>query len=210
VTSRESGRRKSCAPRSLVGCISMISLVSAACVGGRPIHYYTINRPAVTAVAAKADGLVLLVGRIAAPETLEDDRISYRAGSNEVGAYEYHRWMERPAAMVRDCLIQALRASGKYREVQEAASDARGDYLIRGKLYAFSEVDQPGIQTRVSLQLEAVDSKTGLVAWDNRYNRDEPVNGKAMKDVVASLDHNLQQVIAEAASGIETALSDRK
>jgi ABC-type uncharacterized transport system auxiliary subunit len=210
VTSCESGRRKSCAQRSLVGCLSMISLLSSACVGGRPIHYYTINRPAVTAVAAKADGLVLLVGRIATPETLEDDRISYRAGSNEVGAYEYHRWVERPAAMVRDCLVQALRASGKYRQVQEAATDVRGDYLIRGKLYAFSEVDQPGIETRVSLQLEVVDSKTGLVVWDNRFNRDEPVKGKAMNDVVMSLDHNLQQVIAEAASGIETAVSDRK
>jgi hypothetical protein len=62
----------------------------------------------------------------------------------------------------------------------------------------------------VSLQLEAVENKTGLVVWDNRYNRDEPVNGKTMNDVVMSLDHNLQQVIAEAASGIETALASRK
>jgi phospholipid/cholesterol/gamma-HCH transport system ATP-binding protein len=37
-------------------------------------------------------------------------RIRYRARSNEVGAYEYHRWMERPSAMIQDLLVQALRA----------------------------------------------------------------------------------------------------
>jgi cholesterol transport system auxiliary component len=153
-------------------------------------------------VNAKPDGLVLMVGRIVTPEALEDGRIRYRSGSNEVGSYEYHRWTGRPGVMVRDLLVQTLRSSGKYRQVQEASSAAGGDYLIRGKLDEFSEIDDPGIQTRVSLQVEVVDRKTGLVVWDRHYNRDEPVNGKAMKDVVTSLDHNLQQVITDAASGI--------
>jgi ABC-type uncharacterized transport system auxiliary subunit len=197
-------------PRSaiLIGA-GVVSLLSAACVGGRPIHYYALNHPPVTAAAAKADGLVLLVGRIATPEALEDGRIRYRSGSNEVGSYEYHRWTERPGLMVRDLLVQTLRASGKYRQVQETSSADGGDYLIRGKLYEFAEVDDPGIESRVSLQLELVDRKTGLVVWDRHYNRDQPVNGKTMKEVVVSLEHNLQQVIAEATSGIESFLSNR-
>jgi len=189
--------------------LCVVSLLSAACVGGRPIHYYTINHSATTA-AARPDGLLLLVGRIATPEALEDGRIRYRAGSNEVGSYEYHRWTERPGLMVRDLLLQTLRASGKYRQVQEASSAAPGDYLIRGKLFDFSEVDEPGIQTRVSLQVELVDRKTGRVVWDRDYNRDEAVTGKKMKDVVTSLDHNLQQVISDAASGIESFLANER
>jgi len=149
------------------------------------------------------------VGRISTPEALEDGRIHYRSGAHEVGSYEYHRWTERPGVMVRDLLIETLRASGKYRQIQEAASAAAGDYLIRGKLYEFSEVDEPGIQSRVSLHLEVVDRKSGLVVWHHRYNRDEPVNGKTMKEVVASIDHNLQQVITDAASGIGNFLSVR-
>ena len=96
---------------------------------------------------------------------MEDGRIRYRSGSNEAGAYEYHRWTERPDAMVRDMLVQTLRASGHYRQVQETSVGAAVDYRIRGKLYEFSEVDQPGIQTRISLQLEVVSGKTGLVVW---------------------------------------------
>jgi hypothetical protein len=85
---------------------------------------------------------------IATPESLQDARIRYRAGANEMGSYEYHRWEERPGAMVRDSLVRALRASGKYRRVLESSSSAIGDYLLRGKLYEFAEVDNPAIQTR--------------------------------------------------------------
>jgi len=182
---------------------------SVSCVKERPIHYYTLNPPAMPQVPAKPDGLVLLVGQITTPEALQDGRIRYRSGANEVGAYEYHRWSERPAKMVHDLLIQTLRASGKYRQVQEASSAAGGDYLVRGRLSEFAEIDEPGIRSRVSLRLELVDRKTGLVVWDHVYNRDEPVPGKAMGDVVASLERNLHQVIAAAASGIEAATVSR-
>jgi len=183
--------------------------MSSACVGGRPIHYYAINPPTAATAASKPDGPALLIGRITTPEALQDGRIRYRSGSNEVGAYEYHRWTERPAMMVEDLLLRSLRASGKYREVQEASTAAAGDYLIRGKLYELEEIDNPGIRTRVSLRLELLDRKTGLVVWNHHYERDESVEGKAIHDVVLSLERNLQQVITEAASGIDAYLSSR-
>lgn len=194
---------------AMLAAAGIAAFCSAACVGGRPVHYYAIEHQTMTPAAPKPGGLVLLVGHIATPEALEDNRIRYRSGRNEVGSYEYHRWTDRPGVMVRDLLLQTLRASGKYRQVQEASSAAEGDYLIRGRLFEFAEIDDPGIQSRVSLSLEIVDRKTSLVIWDHRYNRDEPVNGKTMKDVVASLDQNLQHVIAEAATGIQSALSTR-
>ncbi|HEY2014916.1 MAG TPA: ABC-type transport auxiliary lipoprotein family protein [Bryobacteraceae bacterium] len=186
--------------------LPLFSLLAASCVGGRPVHYYTMAAPPVVAVPAKPDGLVLVVGHIETPEALQDGRIRYRSG-NEVGSYEYHRWIERPALMVRDSLMRELRASGKYHQVQEASTAAGGDFLIRGKLSEFSEVDDPGIRTRVSLLLELIDRKNGRMVWDRQYDREEPVSGKDMKEVVRSLDHNLQQVIAEAASGIESFLA---
>jgi cholesterol transport system auxiliary component len=185
-------------------------LLLTACAGSRPVHYYSLNRPETPVPAVNPAGPVLLVGRIATPEALEDGRIRYRSSGNEVGSYEYHRWTERPGVMVRDLLIQTLRASGQFHQVQEAAGTVGGDYLIRGKLYDFSELDEPGILTRVSLHLELVDRKTGLVVWDHRYNRDQPVTGKAMKEVVASLDQNLQYVVREASAGIEEVLAGRK
>ncbi|HKE21042.1 MAG TPA: hypothetical protein VKB88_01565, partial [Bryobacteraceae bacterium] len=109
----------------------------------------------------------------------------------------------------QDLLLQALRASGRCRQVLEASSTAEGDYLVRGRLREFAEIDDPGIQTRVSLRLELVDRKAGAVIWDRDYNRDAPVDGKTMNEVVLSMEHNLQQVISEAASAIAAAAADR-
>jgi ABC-type uncharacterized transport system auxiliary subunit len=193
----------------LIGLIALLCIVSAACVGGRPINYYAINPPAAPAAAPRPDGPALLIGRITTPEALQDGRIRYRSGSNEVGAYEYHRWTERPAAIVQDLLLRTLRASGKYRQVQEASTAAAGDYLVLGKLYELEEIDNPGIRTRVSLRLELLDRKTGVVVWNRHYDRDEPVEGKTIHEVVLSLERNLQEVITAAASGIDTFLSNR-
>ena len=193
----------------LIGLIALLCIVSAACVGGRPVNYYAINPPAASVAAPRPDGPVLLIGRIATPEALQDGRIRYRSGSNEVGAYEYHRWTERPAAIVQDLLLRTLRASGKYRQVQEASTAAAGDYLLLGKLYELEEIDNPGIRTRVSLRLELIDRKTGVVVWNRHYDRDEPVEGKTIHEVVLSLERNLQQVITAATSGIDAFLSNR-
>src|SRR6266481_6039998 len=150
---------------------------------------------------------IVLVGAIATPEALQDGRIRYRTGSNEAGAYEYHRWTERPGSMVRNSLLRALRGSGRYQRVLESTSSASGDYLVRGKLYEFGEVDRASILTRISLQVELVDKKTNRNVWDHLVEREEPVGSKNVTDVVQSLDRNLQQVVRETAVEIDKFLA---
>ena len=197
-------------------CLISISLVmagclaNAGCVSTRPVHYYTLGAAAPPANQGRPDGPVLLVGSIATPEALQDGRIRYRTGSNEAGGYEYHRWTERPGSMVRNALIRALRDSGKYQRVLEAGSSANGDYVVRGKLDEFDEVDRASIQTKISLRVELVDRKTGQNVWDHVVEREEPVSGKSVVEVVQSLDRNLQQVISKIAGEIDKFLAGRK
>jgi ABC-type uncharacterized transport system auxiliary subunit len=133
---------------------------------------------------------------------LQDGRIRYRIGSNEVGAYQFHRWTERPGTMVSQSLVQALQASGKYRSVMESSSAAPGDYQLRGKLYEFDEVDRDTIQTCISLRVDLVNMRTRQVVWGDLVKHEEPVRSKSVPDVVASLDRNLQSVAKETAAGI--------
>lgn len=186
---------------------ALASFVAASCVATRPVHYYTLAPAAAITNAAKPDGPTLLVGLITAPEPLQDARIRYRSGSNETGAYEYQRWTERPGAMVRDSLVRALRSSGKYRRVLEQSSAAIGDYLVRGKLYEFAEVDNPAIHTRISLQLELVDKKTNRSVWDHMFECEQPAGGREIQDVVHSMDSNLQQLVTDAAEEIDRFLT---
>jgi ABC-type uncharacterized transport system auxiliary subunit len=182
--------------------LCLMIAVSAGCVSSRPVRYYSIEPAAPAPSPAKPDGPTLVVGAIVTPEALQDARIRYRAASHEAGGYEYHRWTERPASIVRNSLVRALRASGDYARVLEASSSAGGDYLLRGKLFEFDEVDGAGIQTRVSLYLELVDRKTNKTIWDRAVDRDEPVEAKNVPDVVQSLDRNLRQVVTLAVAEI--------
>ena len=187
-----------------------LAIAGASCVATRPVHYYTIQPASPPANQGKPDGLILLLGDIATSEALQDGRIRYRTGSNAAGAYEYHRWTERPGSMVRNSLLRALRASGKYQRVLESSSSADGDYLVRGKLYEFGEVDNASIQTKVSLQVELVDRKTNRNVWDRVVEREEPVSSKSVADVVQSLDRNLQHVVGETAAEIDKFLTAQR
>jgi cholesterol transport system auxiliary component len=174
------------------------------------VHYYTLAPASAPTTEAKPDGPTILVGAIITPESLQDDRIRYRAGTNETGSYEYHRWNERPGEMVRDSLVRGLRASGKYQRVLESSSSAMGDYLLRGKLHEFAEVDNPAIRTKISVHLELIDKKTNLSVWDRPFEREEPATGKNIADVVQSMDRNLQQVVTAATAEIDRFLSTRR
>src|SRR5580658_6539734 len=132
--------------------IVVLGLLDVGCLDSRPVHYYTIQTPAAPVAPPAPGGPAITVGNIAMPE-LQDGRIRYRIGSNEVGAYQFHRWTERPGTMISESLVRTLRASGKYRSVSESGSSAAGDYLLRGKLYEFDEVDRETIQTSISLQV---------------------------------------------------------
>ena len=143
-----------------------------------------------------------MVGNISAPPELQDGRIRYRVGSNEVGAYQFHRWTAQPAAMISESLVRTLRATGKYRSVMESSSAAAGDYILRGRLYEFDEVDRGAIQTSISLGVDLVDAKTKRIVWQDLVKHEEPVGSKNVPEVVASLDRNLQAVVKETAEGI--------
>jgi len=195
--------------RLIFGVVIAGVLAGSGCVGSKPVHYYTLQPVSPPANQGKLDGPVLLVGAIVTPESLQDGRIRYRTGSNEVGAYEYHRWTERPGSMIRNSLVRALQASGKYQHVLESGSSAVGDYLIRGKLLEFDEVDGEAIQTRISLHVELLDKKTNRNVWQHLAERQEPVTSKSVPDVVLSLDRNLQRVVSEIAAEIDKFLSSR-
>src|SRR5260370_39691146 len=109
--------------------------------------------------------------------------------------------------MGRNSLVCALRALGKYQRVIESASSADGEYLVRGKLYEFGEVDNASILTRISLQVELVDKKTNRNVWDHLVEREEPVGSKSVTEVVESLDRNLQQEISDTVAEIDKFLA---
>jgi ABC-type uncharacterized transport system auxiliary subunit len=192
--------------------IATLCTLASACAVGRPIKYYRLEVPAPAAVAAAADpvfGVTIQVGTIDSPPLMRDGRILYQVGAHEVGAYEYHRWVETPDRMVQNSLVRLLRSSLKYQSVDNQRSTVRADYIVRGRIYEFAEIDKPEIHTRVSMEIELQDIKSSRTVWSRLYTNEESVGGKEIPDVVESLDQNLRRGLSEIVAALDQFFAGR-
>jgi ABC-type uncharacterized transport system auxiliary subunit len=190
----------------LIGLL-FAALGLGACGSGHPIRYYTVELPPAPRPSTSLYPIMLLIGHIGAPEIFQDEPIAYRSGPNEIGTYDYHHWVEPPVRMLKIVLIRQLRASGKYQSVAELGSSAQGEFVLQGRLYDFEEVDAGSTTALVTMEFELLDRKAGKIVWTHFYSRSEPVQGKAISDVVSALDQNLIRGLSEVGSGLDAYFS---
>ena len=181
----------------------MLTILMAGCGAARPIKYYVLDvNPAPANSPSAQIPVTLLVGRFAASHLYHDDRLVYGSGPVQLGTYEYDRWAEPAADMVQDMLVTVLRSSGQFRSVSKVTSSVRGEYVVRGHLYAMYGVDQPELVARFSLQLELFDPTTRTTVWSQIYTHDEPVAAKTVPAIVEAMDKNVTAGLQQLAGGI--------
>lgn len=191
-------------PRFAVGILlAALPALTVACGAGKPIHYYSLEYPAPAPSQAEPLPVALMIGRFSAPIVYRDTRLLYRSGPNQVDIYEQQRWAEPPAELVREMLLRLLRASGRYRTVQLAGTNVHGDYLVRGRVLHFEEVDTPSLSARVAIEAELYDPAKGMTVWSHLYEQDEPVSGKDVPSVVAAVNRNVQRGLGEISASLE-------
>jgi ABC-type uncharacterized transport system auxiliary subunit len=95
-----------------------------------------------------------------------------------------------------------LQESGDYQSVAGLGSATNGQYIVRGRLYNFDEVDGASINGQVSMEFELYDRKSGKIVWRHFYSRSEPAQGKDISAVVTALDTNLDRGLKEVAAGL--------
>jgi ABC-type uncharacterized transport system auxiliary subunit len=183
----------------IVGVVLMAAWLSGCVSASRPAKYYQLTVPTDVAAVEKTDAVPvrLLVGGLTTSHLYREDRIVYGNGPEQLGTYEYQRWAEPPTEMIQEVLLRELRASGHYRAVHVRRSNIPGDFAIRGHLYDFKEVEGGAPSTRVTLELEMHDLKSGATVWSHYYTHDEPASGKDVPAIVAALDKNVQRGVKE-------------
>jgi ABC-type uncharacterized transport system auxiliary subunit len=182
--------------------VSLLALTLGGCVSNKPIRYYTIKSPAAPTPLTSTHAVSLLVARVSGPEIFRDTPIAYRVGANEIGTYQYRRWAEPPVEMLQGNLIRLLSSSGNYQSVASLGSTSEGQFVVRGKLYDFEEVDGASITGLVSMEFELYERKSGKVVWSHFYSQSEPVQSKEISAIVSALDVNLDRGLNEVAAGL--------
>jgi cholesterol transport system auxiliary component len=193
-------------PRAGLIAFALMVLLLSGCGSTRPAKYYQLTVPPDAAAAVEKSDAVpisLLLGAVATSHLYREDRIVYGNGPEQLGTYEYQRWAEPPAEMIQEVLLRELRSSGRYRAVHYRRSNMQGDFAIRGRLYDFKEVDDGTTSTRVTLELEMRDLKTGATVWSHYYTHDEPASGKDVPTIVAALDRNVQRAVKEVVGSLD-------
>jgi cholesterol transport system auxiliary component len=183
--------------------LSLFALTLSGCGSTKPIRYYTIQSPTAPALSTGKGTVSLVVASIGGPEILRGSPIAYRVGANEIGTYQYSQWEEPPTEMIQNSLIRLLRESGNYQSVESLSGGSDGQFVVRGRLNDFEEVDGPAITGLVSMEFELYDRKSGKVVWTHSYSQSEPANGKDISAIVSALDVNLDRGLKEVAAGID-------
>ena len=191
--------------RVVVWALIIAGGVSAGCGSARPIKYYGLTVPGNLTPAAEPSAypITLMVGTLRAPSLYREDHIVYSSAGEGMGLYDSHRWVEPPTDMLQSVLFRELRASGRYRTVNLMRSNARGDYVLQGRLYDFKEVSGSQLVARVAVEYELQETKSGTTVWSHYYAHDEPVSTKDVSAVVAGLDRNVQGIVAQVKAGLE-------
>ncbi len=172
------------------------------CGSPKPIKYYGMQVPSAPAPAANTYAIDLVVGRLAGSALLEAAPIVYRTSANSMGTYQYHRWEDPPVELVPEKLVRLLRGTGEYRSVARIGATADVEFVIRGRLHQFEEVDGPSISGQVTMEFELYNRKAGRLLWSHFYSQSEPVEGKDVTNVVQALDRNLERGLKEVVAGL--------
>ncbi len=175
------------------------------CGAARPSKFYQLTVPSEKASAADPVPypVTVVLGPITTSHLYRDDHIVYTSSGEAMGTYQYRRWAEPPTEMINEVLLRELQKSGRYEHIYSLRSDVRGDYVLRGRLYDFREIDGNGLSARVAFDFELRESKTGTTVWNHSYSYDEPVNGKDVPAVVAAMDRNVQNGLSEVLTGLD-------
>src|SRR6202051_2469007 len=169
------------------------------CGAARSSEFYQLTVPSEKASAADPAPypVTLVLGPITTSDLYRDDHIVYTSTGEVIGTYEYRRWAEPPSEMINDVLLRELQRAGHYEHVYALASDVHGDYVLRGRLYDFREIDGNGLSARAALDFKLHASKMGTVVWSHSYTHDQPVNGRDISAVVAAMDLDVQSGLSE-------------
>ena len=186
--------------------LALGAVLATGCGGALPkMHYYMLNLPAAPAPApASGAPYAVAVMPFRVPDYLQQDRLAFRPSAVEVDFYEYHRWAQRPAAMLTEALVQRLRSRGVFSTVLVFDGRTRTDYLLRGRLNRLEEIDENGsVSVLVELSADMLDLKANRTVWSGAAAQSGTVSQGEVSDVVTALGQAAGASLDQITTGLE-------
>ena len=198
-----------CRPAWLPLALLAVMIAASFGCGGTPpkTQYYVLHIPAPAPAPGQKLEKTAMVMRFDAPRMLEQDRIVYRPGKQEVGFYEYHRWAEDPRSVMTRSLLEQLRARGTFANVVAFDGRTKADYIVRGRIDRLEEVDADGgVTAHVALSAELIDAETRKPVWEGKGGDSAQVSVGEVSSVVAQMSRAAESSVGKLAAGLDAFL----
>lgn len=146
---------------------------------------------------------VLGVEHFRAVEMLRDDRIVYYESPTQMNFYQYHRWGSDPASLLSELALEWIQRTGAFADVRMLPTREPVDYILRGRLRNFEEVDyEEGGKGRVGLELTLLRSRDHKVVWSVQRQAETAVQEKGVAGVVRALNDSSYQLLGDVLPGM--------
>ncbi len=191
--------------------VALIALLVAGCSSAPPVpadHYYRISLEQAPArlVAPLLDG-VLQVQRFDAGALLGNRPLVYESGAkpHELQTYNYHYWVDAPAAMLQGQMVDYLRDAGVARQVVTPELRIHPDYRLSGRIKRLEQVTGSRPRAVVALELVVTDAD-GKVRLLKDYQRSVAASGPGVAAAVEAINSATAAIYAQFLHDLEATL----
>ena len=185
---------------------AMLALGCSSVPAPPPDQYFHLATPASTTAAQTPTGEVRIqVETIEANGIYAERPLLFRTEGLQaaIQQYRYDLWAEPPAKMLRDTLVEHLRAQYGAERVWTSEARAHADFSVRGRVRALEQLVQTGA-AKAALSLEyVVSGADGEVVTVYEYKEEIPAASTTVADYVAALN----QALTRAYAGLDRRLA---
>lgn len=179
------------------------SLALAACSILPKADPQTVYRlpPASTRAAANTSSSDPRALRIATPyasRSLDSERILVLPEGNVVKSYAGARWSDPAPVLVRDRLLEAFQADGRFGSLSGDQSNIAATVELAGSLQAFQSEYRNGVPTIVIVyDARMIDTATRRQLAAQRFSVTQAVAGSQLPEVVSAFGQASDRLAAE-------------
>ncbi len=148
------------------------------------------------------------IARPQASMVLDSTRIAVIPQGSEISSYKGARWSDPAPALLRDRLLEAFQADGRFATLSSAEQHLQSDFLLVGNLLAFQS-EYRGGTPEIAIRLDArlVRSSTQRVVASHSFVVRQPSDAVEIPAVVAAFgqagDQLAEQLVRWTASQMQ-------
>lgn len=169
--------------------LSMLAMLLSACtiLPTAPVSqvYLLPVPPATNVPLAQSVNWSLRVSQPATSQFLNSSRIAVQPQGQEIAVYQNSRWSDPAPILVRNRLIQEVRADGRIRAVSSDDDSLQADVELSGDLSAFQGVyltDKSEVLIRFDARLVRISDRRIIAT--RHFEIRQPIKGTEMNEVV--------------------------